>query len=41
MKSRAWSPLLLENLGIPLPFKIQTNSLKVLELEFRVLDEII
>jgi hypothetical protein len=31
----------LENPGIPLPFRAQTNSLKVLELEFKVLDEII
>jgi hypothetical protein len=35
------TPLLLENQGIPLPFRIQTNSLKVLKLEFKVLDEII
>jgi hypothetical protein len=33
--------LLLENPGIPLPFRIQTNSLKVLDLKFKVLDEII
>jgi hypothetical protein len=32
---------MLENPGIPLPFRIQTNSLEVLELEFKVLDEII
>jgi hypothetical protein len=32
---------LLENPGIPLPFRIQTNSLKALDLEFKVLDEII
>jgi hypothetical protein len=31
----------LENSGIPVPFRIQTNSLKVLDLEFQVLDEII
>jgi hypothetical protein len=31
----------LENPGILLPFRVQTNSLKVLELEFKVLDEII
>jgi hypothetical protein len=31
----------LENPGIPLPFRIQTNSLKVLDLKFKVLDEII
>ncbi|KAM5528524.1 hypothetical protein FOXYSP1_19005 [Fusarium oxysporum f. sp. phaseoli] len=30
--------LLLENPGIPLPFRIQTNSLKVLDLKFKVLD---
>jgi hypothetical protein len=32
---------LLENPGIPLLFRIQTNSLKVLDLKFKVLDEII
>ncbi|KAM5528654.1 hypothetical protein FOXYSP1_19135 [Fusarium oxysporum f. sp. phaseoli] len=32
---------MLENPGIPLPFRIQTNSLKVLDLKFKVLDEII
>jgi hypothetical protein len=31
--------MLLENLGIPHPFRIHTNSLKVLELEFKVLDK--
>jgi hypothetical protein len=31
----------LENPGIPLPFRIQTNGLKVVDLEFTVLDEII
>jgi hypothetical protein len=31
---------LLENPWIPLPFRIQTVSLKVLDLEFKVLDEI-
>ncbi|KAG4273458.1 hypothetical protein FPRO04_09581 [Fusarium proliferatum] len=31
----------LENPGIPLPFRIQTVSLKVPDLEFKVLDEII
>jgi len=31
----------LENPDIPLPFRIQTDSLKVLELEFKVLDETI
>jgi hypothetical protein len=34
-------PALLENPGIPLPFRIQTVSLKVLDLKFKVLDEII
>jgi len=33
--------LVLENPGIPLPFRIQTVSQKVLDLEFKVLDEII
>jgi hypothetical protein len=32
---------MLENPEIPLPFRIQTVSLKVLDLEFKVLDEII
>jgi hypothetical protein len=32
--------ILLENPGIPLPFRIQTASLKVLDLKFKVLDEI-
>ncbi|RKK77815.1 hypothetical protein BFJ71_g16645 [Fusarium oxysporum] len=32
---------LSENPGIPLPFRLQTFSLKVLDLEFKVLDEII
>jgi hypothetical protein len=32
---------MLENPGIPLPFRIQTVGLKVLDLEFKVLDEII
>jgi hypothetical protein len=32
---------LLKNPGIPLPFRVQTVSLKVLDLEFKVLDEII
>jgi hypothetical protein len=32
---------MLENPGIPLPFRIQTVSQKVLDLEFKVLDEII
>jgi hypothetical protein len=32
---------LLENPGIHLPYRIQTVSLKVLDLEFKVLDEII
>jgi hypothetical protein len=31
---------LLENPGIPLLFRIQTVSLKVLDLKFKVLDEI-
>jgi hypothetical protein len=31
---------MMENPGIPLPFKIHTNSLEVLELQFKVLDEI-
>jgi hypothetical protein len=31
----------LESPGIPLAFRIQTNSLKVLDLKFKVLDEII
>jgi hypothetical protein len=31
----------LENPGIPLPFRIQTVSLKVLDLKFKVLDTII
>jgi len=31
----------LENLGIPLIFRIQTVSLKVLDLKFKVLDKII
>jgi hypothetical protein len=31
---------LLENPGIPLPFRIQTVSLEVLNIEFNVLDEI-
>jgi hypothetical protein len=33
--------MVLENPGIPLPFKIQTISLTVLDLKFKVLDEII
>jgi hypothetical protein len=32
---------LLENPGIPLSFRIQTVSLKVLDLKFKVLDTII
>ncbi|KAM5528379.1 hypothetical protein FOXYSP1_18860 [Fusarium oxysporum f. sp. phaseoli] len=32
---------MLENPGIPLPFRIQTVSLKVLDLKFKVLDTII
>jgi hypothetical protein len=32
---------MLENPGIPLPFRIQANSLEVLELMFKVPDEII
>jgi hypothetical protein len=31
----------LENPGTPLPFRVQTHSLKVLDLEFKVLDEMI
>ncbi|KAM5529382.1 hypothetical protein FOXYSP1_17226 [Fusarium oxysporum f. sp. phaseoli] len=30
---------MLENPGIPLPFRIQTNSLKVLDLKFKVLEQ--
>jgi hypothetical protein len=37
----AFNPELLENPGIPLPFRIQTISLKVLDLKFKVLDTII
>jgi hypothetical protein len=33
--------LLLENPRIPLPFRIQTVSLRVLDLDFEVLDDII
>jgi hypothetical protein len=33
--------LMLENPGIPLPFRIQTVSLKVQDLKFKVLDTII
>jgi hypothetical protein len=32
---------LSENPGIPLPFRLQTFSLKVLDLEFKILVEII